>query len=51
MTQKIADETDRRILRELQADARITNNDLAERVGLSPSPCLRRLRRMEEAGI
>ncbi|MFX6006981.1 winged helix-turn-helix transcriptional regulator, partial [Acinetobacter baumannii] len=51
MPQKIADDVDRRILRELQANARITNNELAERVGLSPSPCLRRLRRLEEAGV
>ncbi|AFL53116.1 leucine-responsive regulatory protein Lrp [Sinorhizobium fredii USDA 257] len=51
MTQKIADEMDRRILRELITDARITNNELAERVGLSPSPCLRRLRRLEETGV
>jgi Lrp/AsnC family transcriptional regulator, leucine-responsive regulatory protein len=48
---KIADEIDRRILRELSRDGRISNNDLAERVGLSPSPCLRRLRRLEAAGI
>ena len=51
MTQKIADEIDRRILRELAADARITNNELAERVGLSASACLRRLRRLEETGV
>lgn len=51
MAQKIADETDRRILKELVADARLTNNELAERVGLSASPCLRRLRRLEEAGV
>ncbi|WP_018234648.1 Lrp/AsnC family transcriptional regulator [Ensifer sp. BR816] len=51
MTQKIADEMDRRILKELIADARITNNELAERVGLSPSPCLRRIRRLEETGV
>ncbi|QCI68329.1 Lrp/AsnC family transcriptional regulator [Phreatobacter stygius] len=51
MQQKIADEVDRRILRELQANARITNNELAERVGLSPSPCLRRVRRLEETGV
>ncbi|MBN9258449.1 Lrp/AsnC family transcriptional regulator, partial [Mesorhizobium sp.] len=50
MQQKIADEFDRKILRELQADARITNNELAERIGLSPSPCLRRVRRLEESG-
>ncbi len=51
MQQKIADDFDRKILRELQADARITNNELAERIGLSPSPCLRRVRRLEETGI
>ncbi|MBB4276965.1 Lrp/AsnC family transcriptional regulator [Rhizobium mongolense] len=51
MAQKIADETDRRILKELTADARITNNELAERVGLSASACLRRLRRLEETGV
>lgn len=51
LSQKIADDIDRRILRELAADARITNNELAERVGLSASACLRRLRRLEETGI
>lgn len=51
MAQKIADDLDRRILRELSAGARITNNELADRVGLSASACLRRLRRLEEAGI
>jgi len=51
MSQIIADEADRRILRVLKSDARITNADLAERVGLSASPCLRRVRRLEEAGI
>lgn len=51
MNQKIADSLDRRILTELVRDARITNNQLADRVGLTPSPCLRRLRRMEEAKI
>lgn len=45
------DAIDRRILAELQADGRLTNNDLAMRVGLSPSPCLRRVRAMEAAGI
>lgn len=50
MTQIIADGVDRRILRELSADARIANNELAERVGLSASACLRRLRRLEESG-
>lgn len=51
MAQKIADDLDRRILKELSADARITNNELADRVGLSASACLRRLRRLEDAGI
>ena len=45
------DDTDRKILRELQANARLTNQELSERVGLSPSPCLRRLRRLEAEGI
>jgi DNA-binding Lrp family transcriptional regulator len=49
--QKIADDFDLRILKELRADARITNNELAERIGLSPSPCLRRVRRLEETGV
>ncbi len=44
------DEIDRRILRELAADSSFTNQDLAARVGLSPSPCLRRVRALEEAG-
>jgi Lrp/AsnC family transcriptional regulator, leucine-responsive regulatory protein len=41
---------DRRIVAELQADARLSNVQLAERVGLSPSPCLRRVKRLEQAG-
>lgn len=45
------DVTDWRILKELQADGRITNVALADRVGLSPPPCLRRLRALEEAGL
>ena len=44
------DDLDRRILRELQADARLTNVELAGRVGLSPSPCLRRVRLLERRG-
>ncbi len=44
------DATDCRILECLQADARIANVDLAAKVNLSPSPCLRRVRRLEEAG-
>lgn len=45
------DPIDLRILRALQRDARIANVDLAEEVGLSASPCLRRVRRLEEAGV
>jgi Lrp/AsnC family transcriptional regulator, leucine-responsive regulatory protein len=45
------DAIDQRILAELQADGRITNHELAGRVGLSPSPCLRRVRALEEAGV
>ncbi len=45
------DEIDRRILAELQADGRITNVELAQRAGISPPPCLRRVRRLEQAGI
>ena len=45
------DEIDRRILRELQEDGRLQNIELARRVGLSPSPCLRRVKLLEEAGI
>jgi Lrp/AsnC family leucine-responsive transcriptional regulator len=44
------DRFDRRILEELQRDGRISNQDLAERIGLSPSPCLRRVRALEESG-
>jgi DNA-binding Lrp family transcriptional regulator len=45
------DEIDRKILRELQQTAAIANQELAARVGLSPSPCLRRVRALEAAGI
>ena len=45
------DATDWRILRELQADGRMTNVELARRVGISAPPCLRRVRALEEAGI
>ncbi len=45
------DQIDRKILRHLQENARITNADLAEKVGLSPTPCLRRLRRLEADGV
>jgi len=45
------DQTDLRILTELQQDARLTNVELSERVHLSPSPCLRRTKRLEETGV
>ena len=45
------DDIDVRILEELQADGRLTNVALADAVGLSPSPCLRRVKRLEEAGV
>jgi DNA-binding Lrp family transcriptional regulator len=45
------DAVDRQILAELQADGRMTNVELARRVGLSAPPCLRRVRRLEEQGI
>jgi Lrp/AsnC family leucine-responsive transcriptional regulator len=45
------DRYDRRILATLQADGRISNQDLAETIGLSPSPCLRRVRALEESGL
>ena len=45
------DATDWRILKELQANGRITNVELARKVGISPPPCLRRVRALEEAGL
>jgi len=45
------DRYDRRILEALQQDGRISNQELAERIGLSPSPCLRRVRTLEESGL
>ncbi|MFK0158630.1 Lrp/AsnC family transcriptional regulator [Streptomyces sp. NPDC090493] len=45
------DEVDRSILAVLENNGRINNNELAARVGLSPSPCLRRVRQLEEAGV
>ena len=44
------DAIDRKILSELQDDGRITNVELAKRVGISAPPCLRRVRALEEAG-
>ena len=45
------DHTDRAIIRELRRDARLSNVDLADRVNLSPSACLRRVRALEQAGV
>ncbi|MFD0687230.1 Lrp/AsnC family transcriptional regulator [Actinomadura fibrosa] len=45
------DRIDRAILFHLQQDGRLTNVELARRVGLTPPPCLRRVKRLEEAGI
>jgi Lrp/AsnC family transcriptional regulator, leucine-responsive regulatory protein len=45
------DEIDRRILRALQRDGRMQNVELAKEVGLSPSPCLRRVKLLEENGV
>lgn len=45
------DKIDRRILEQLQKDGALTNQELADSVGLSPSPCLRRVRALEDAGI
>lgn len=45
------DPIDRKILSELQADGRMTNVELARRVGISAPPCLRRVRTLEEAGL
>jgi Lrp/AsnC family leucine-responsive transcriptional regulator len=45
------DEIDRHILELLQDDARLTNIELADKVGLTPSPCLRRLRQLEESNV
>ncbi|WP_156841942.1 Lrp/AsnC family transcriptional regulator [Novosphingobium aquimarinum] len=45
------DEIDRKLLAELQSEGRITNVELAQRVGLTAPPCLRRVRSLEEEGI
>lgn len=47
----VLDEIDRKILDVLQVEGRITNLELAERIGLSSAPCLRRVRALEEAGV
>lgn len=51
MTISGLDAIDRRLLAELQAEGRVTNVDLARRVGLTAPPCLRRVRALEEAGV
>ncbi len=48
---RVVDEIDRAILYQLQQNGRIANNELADAVGLSPSPCLRRVRNLEAAGV
>ena len=45
------DKIDRRILQTLQRDGKLANNELAQQVGLSASPCLRRVKHLEEVGI
>lgn len=45
------DKIDLSILREIQQDSSLTNQELADRVGLSPSPCLRRVKALEESGV
>src|SRR6202000_2287383 len=51
MPKRALDSTDREILKHLQADGRMSLNDLADKVGLSPSPCLRRVRMLERDGV
>ncbi|AQT48881.1 MULTISPECIES: Lrp/AsnC family transcriptional regulator [Burkholderia cepacia complex] len=51
MAQTELDAIDRRILAILQENGRLSNQEIAERVNLSPSPCLRRIRRLEEMGV
>lgn len=45
------DKFDKQILQILQADGRVSNQELADKIGLSPSPCLRRVKALEEAGL
>jgi Lrp/AsnC family leucine-responsive transcriptional regulator len=47
----IFDRYDMQILRALQLDGKISNQDLADSIGLSPSPCLRRVKALEESGV
>lgn len=48
---KVLDRKSERILHELSADGRVTNTELADRVGLSPSACLRRVQELERTGV
>src|SRR5476651_2709410 len=50
MPKSSLDVIDSRIVAELQADGRLSNVDLSDKVGLSPSPCLRRVKRLEREG-
>ena len=45
------DDVDRRILKDLQEDGRMTNVELAKRIGISAPPCLRRVRALEDQGV
>ena len=45
------DKLDKRILQELQRNGAITNLELAEKIGLSPSPCARRVKQLQDSGI
>lgn len=45
------DKTDLRILQALQANGRLQNNELAQQIGLSPTPCLRRVKQLEQEGV
>ena len=45
------DAIDRAILEHLRSEGRLTNQELADRIGLTPAPCLRRVRRLEEDGV
>lgn len=51
MTSVSLDETDRKTVSVLQAEGRISNLDLAARIGLLPTPCSRRVKRLEKAGV
>ncbi len=48
---QLLDPTDRKIVAELQRDGRLSNVELADRVGLTPAPCLRRVKRLESDGV